>query len=261
MRALKNSFSLICRIISPLESSNPCINSKREKNRNSKVKKSTRKDEKEASKMNKRQYSLLVVLIVISGFVGGGLANWLSHGHADAGLETGLVRKFVNAQAFRVVGKDGKVCAGFGLNDENEGGAGLFYANQDGSVGITLKLTGDGHPILTLQDKDRGNSVVVGTLESGALASIRDQNGAPRVWLGLDANGKSFLMLRDKDKTTRALLEEAPRLTMLDEKGNHRTVLGSVKLGTGRGEKELKGPPSSLVLFDEKGKAIWSAPK
>ncbi|HID31639.1 MAG TPA: hypothetical protein EYP19_16780, partial [Desulfobacterales bacterium] len=67
--------------------------------------------------MNKKQYAVVVVLVVISGFVGGVFSSRLFQGQAQAGAEKGIVREFVNAHAFRVVDKRGMVCAGFGPND------------------------------------------------------------------------------------------------------------------------------------------------
>ena len=56
-------------------------------------------------------------------------------------------------------------------------------------------------------------------------------------------------------------------LSVKDDKGRNRAVLGSTSLkitrpgvGGGKAETEEKRPESSLVLFDKKGKVIWSAP-
>ncbi|MCH7805435.1 MAG: hypothetical protein IH937_15310 [Acidobacteria bacterium] len=46
----------------------------------------------------------------------------------------------------------------------------------------------------------------------------------------------------------------------MDEDGNNRAVLGSTELKITRtGSTEIRAP-SSLVLFDEEGKVLWSAP-
>jgi hypothetical protein len=85
-------------------------------------------------------------------------------------------------------------------------------------------------------------------------------------------NGKPSLTLFDKDGFIRAALggpsflesAKGPFLPasfrLFDEKGNVRAVLGTAALeivSTGATEKTA---PSSLTLFDRKGKVIWRAP-
>jgi len=70
-------------------------------------------------------------------------------------------------------------------------------------------------------------------------------------------------VLVDENRNPRVALiggKLGPAVSLFDEKGKGRAVLGSASLETARtGAKEITAP-SSLTLFDSKGKVLWRAP-
>ena len=92
---------------------------------------------------------------------------------------------------------------------------------------------------------------------------LYDELGEPRSSLVLDAAGNPDFSLLDAQKRIRADLEldadGSPSLTLNDSK-HIRAVLGSSHLkNTTTGSTEHRSP-SSLVLFREDGKLLWSTP-
>ena len=93
-----------------------------------------------------------------------------------------------------------------------------------------------------------------------------DDKGTERASLVSDNAGSVFLVMADKAGRTRVNLSvsnDGPALTFLDPSGQVRTILGSTTAVpshvTDNGIAEL-APPSSIVLFDSKGKLLFRTP-
>jgi hypothetical protein len=76
--------------------------------------------------------------------------------------------------------------------------------------------------------------------ESGPHLALADSNGVLRAQLGL----RSW---------------ESPFLDLADDQGVVRAALGSVELQNPDSD-QVRRPPSSLVLFDSDGAALWKSP-
>jgi hypothetical protein len=93
-----------------------------------------------------------------------------------------------------------------------------------------------------------------------------DVNGNERASLLTDNSGQVFLVMTDKAGKARINLSvsnDGPTLTFLDPSGQARTILGSTTVVPSHvndnGIAEVV-PPSSIVLFDSKGKLLFRTP-
>jgi hypothetical protein len=93
-----------------------------------------------------------------------------------------------------------------------------------------------------------------------------DDKGKERASLVTDNAGSVFLMMADKAGKARINLSvsnDGPNLTFLDPSGQARTILGSTTVVPSHvndnGIAEV-APPSSIVLFDSKGKLLFRTP-
>ena len=93
-----------------------------------------------------------------------------------------------------------------------------------------------------------------------------DDKGKDRASLVADNAGSVFLILSDPSGKTRVNLSvsnEGPSLVFLDASGQARTILGSTTLvGSHVNDNGIAevAPPSSIVLFDSKGKLLFRTP-
>jgi len=93
-----------------------------------------------------------------------------------------------------------------------------------------------------------------------------DDKGTERASLVTDNAGSVFLVMSDRAGKARVNLSvgnDGPALTFLDPSGQARTILGSTTAVPSHvydnGIAEL-APPSSIVLFDSKGKLLFRTP-
>jgi hypothetical protein len=96
--------------------------------------------------------------------------------------------------------------------------------------------------------------------------TLVDGNGRERALLVTDNAGSVFLIMSDRAGKTRinlSVANDGPSLVFLDPSGQQRTILGSTTLVgshvNDNGIAEL-APPSSMVLFDGKGKLLFRTP-
>jgi hypothetical protein len=92
--------------------------------------------------------------------------------------------------------------------------------------------------------------------------ALNDEKAHPRAFVAVTKDGPGVTLL-DEKTNMRSVLEvdeHGPFMAPNDEKTTPRAVLGRMPLETVRtGAKEITAP-SSLTLFDKKGKVIWRAP-
>ena len=89
-----------------------------------------------------------------------------------------------------------------------------------------------------------------------------DGGGAVRAALAATSDGPSLGLLDENGKGRAGLSvrTDGPSLVLRDENGKDRAVLGVTDLTIPRTESIEKRPPSSIVLFNEEGDVLWSAP-
>jgi hypothetical protein len=161
----------------------------------------------------------------------------------------------------------------------------LDIYDGNGMRRAVLGATLDGSPRLELYNPDGERRARLGLHANMANFALYDETGKTRfglnvlapgsptmifvgknemVQLSLDVlpDGRAGLMINDKGGASIRLSAEPDGLglTIIDKDGTSRAVLGSTSLETiGTGALSAR-PESSLVLFDERGKVIWSAP-
>jgi len=95
---------------------------------------------------------------------------------------------------------------------------------------------------------------------------LLDDKGTERASLVSDNAGSVFLVMSDRAGKARVNLSvsnDGPALTFVDPSGQARTILGSTTAVpshvTDNGIAEV-APPSSIVLFDSRGKLLFRTP-
>ncbi len=136
--------------------------------------------------MTNRQFRILMVLTLVSGFLGGAASNLLLRGAPAVAQAEGTVHEVVKAREFQLVDSDGKLRAAltvsplgdatFSLYDPagkgraalvvfSDGGASLSLHGPAGEGRVWLKMF-DGRPRLTILDAEGNVRTVVGCTET-----------------------------------------------------------------------------------------------
>jgi hypothetical protein len=147
--------------------------------------------------MSKKQCSLMIVLALVAGLVGGVVSGQFLLGQPAFAEKMGKITKFkgmVQARGFNVV-------------------------DEGGNIRAVLTVSTDDYPMVALTNKK--NQVIASLMVS--------------------ENGK-------------------PRLTLSDETGAFRAILGTTDLKQPTTGVIEKRPVSSLVLINEEGNVIWQVP-
>ena len=112
---------------------------------------------------------------------------------------------------------------------------------------------------------ERQTTVVENEVRAHQIILV-DEKRRERASLVADNAGSVFLVMSDATGKTRVNLSvgnDGPSLVFLDKSGQARTILGSTTLVgshvNDNGIAEL-APPSSIVLFDGKGKLLFRTP-
>jgi len=150
--------------------------------------------------MTPRQYTIALVVLTLSGLIGGAAANQLFSGVANAETIKSLkVRELVltddnnRTRAVLALAKDSEPY--FSLHDKN------------GKGRVVLALTADGEPAFTLHDSNEVVRTAILLASENPLISFSDENGKLRAALGHKPNGKATLEFKNSDG---ALLWKAP---------------------------------------------------
>lgn len=133
--------------------------------------------------MNTKEMTWLVVVAVVSGLIGGGVAGWLAAGAPAFAKEGAKTPAVLQAQKLELVDAHGDVHAGFEIGVD--GNPALVFYDVDHHARAVLDLTGGGNARLFLADNE----------------------GVTRAMFGLGKNGDPFLHFRD---ATREVIWSAP---------------------------------------------------
>ena len=195
--------------------------------------------------MNRKDLRIVVSVALIAGLIGGAVSAILLHAGAVTAQEAPKLHKVIKAEKFVVMSKDGE-------------GYGTLEADQDG-VSLYLSYEGGGADTQVVLFATNGGATLI--MNNGPF-DVKSRT-APIV-LKLRPNGEAFLSLKGERGEKQVFLttgvDGSPSIKLADVKGNGRAVLGSTSLDRPRtGVVEIR-PPSSLVLFNEKGNVLWKAP-
>jgi hypothetical protein len=208
---------------------------------------------------------------------------------ALAALLAGAARprsRVVTATEFRLVDSKGTVKGSF-LADKN--GPVLALRDAMGRARARVSVGADGAPRVELADsaeKVRA-ALALGPAGSPELAftdesareraglrvtpaglprfDLSDGAGKNRASLGVDSEGEAAVSLADADANPRAALsvesDGSPRLKLSDADGAPRASLGRTPLTETHSGRAKLTEPSSLILFDARGRVVFMAPK
>jgi len=191
--------------------------------------------------MNKKQFSLLLMLSLLAGLVGGMLTSQFFLGTPVLAEKKVGAQNVVIAEEFRLVDKEDNILSTWGMY---AGGPGIVLFGKNGQFRAVFSLTSpDEGPILTFADNKGNHRATVGLgAERQPYVTLRDQTGNERISLSLDDDGDPYLALYDQAENERAVLG----------------TMDSTKLKrTGTIEKRSV---SSLVLLGKDGQITWKTP-
>ncbi|MGR3317101.1 MAG: hypothetical protein ACUZ8O_01285 [Candidatus Anammoxibacter sp.] len=210
--------------------------------------------------MNRKQYSILVVLVIVSGLVGGGMSNWIFKGEFAFAKKISnkslLPEHVVTTEELRIVGKDGMEHITMGINKKGEPRI-VFWNVNNRKSSIVLGLNNSDSPALTFWDRN-GKSRVTLVLNDNGDPKLRfiDKNGiANSATLGITSDGEPELALYDKMGKKRAKFSVTPdetTLDFIDDNGNIRIGFGMLT----KGSKNVADAPV-IYLDDEGEKSYW----
>ncbi len=212
--------------------------------------------------MSKKQYLLLVGLVVVSGIIGGGLSNWFLMGDSAfakkvAGeLTPADYEKVVMAKELRLVDSEGRERITVGMNNKDKPRI-VFWNPDNGKSSIILGLNDDDTPGLTFWDnegKSRAN-IILNNNQDPQLRFIDKDGRSNCITMGISSKGEPGLALFDKSGKQRAkfsVTADEASLGFMDVSGNERVGLGMLT-------KAVKEAPETPVLFlrDNDEKSYW----
>jgi hypothetical protein len=191
--------------------------------------------------MDRKIYSLILLLSLIGGLAGGILASHFFVIAPVLAAKTVEAQKIVAAEEFRLVDKEGRVLSTLGMY---AGGPGIVLFSKTGQFRAVFSLTSpEEGPVLTFAGKDGIHRATIGLgAKRQPYLALRDEAGKERISLSLNDNGDPYLALYDQEE-------------------NERAVLGTLDLTkikrTGTIEKSTI---SSFVLLNKDGEITWKAP-
>ncbi|HEY3397972.1 MAG TPA: hypothetical protein VGM19_09985 [Armatimonadota bacterium] len=232
--------------------------------------------------MTKSQFRILIVLTVVSGFLGGAVSNLLLRGAPVAAqMAEAKAPDAVRAKTFEVVDDQGNVCARLGVDEE--GGSSLDLYGVVGKTGAVLSDTGislhdaagrprallgtgnDGSPLLGLYDATGDVRAGLSLQTDGSpILGMMDAAGEMRVSLHTLADERIGLSLYDSAGEGRASLglaaDGSPGLSLADAAGKPRAVMGCAATRDKLTDAETKYTESTLILSKANGEVLWQAP-
>jgi len=174
------------------------------------------------------------------------------------------IPEVIEAKRFVVKDASGRNLAALGT--DRDGAPLLVLTNLDGGLGATLEVTAARRPTLTLYDR-AGNSRAIMSVDSegSPSLSLTDKTGTPRVGLAVATQGSGGLVLYGDKNTARASFglgtSWSPYLVFMDDDGNIRTALGHADALPHALTKTFRLADYSMMLLNEKGGMVWSAPQ
>ena len=148
--------------------------------------------------MTSGQFRWALVVLVVSGFLGGAACNLMTRsGPVVAQATSSQVQEEIRAKRFVLVDEAGATRAVLGFNDR--GNPGLVLRDAAGKTRAGLALQPDGTPGLALKDAAGKTRAALGLLaaDSSPGLVLGDAADKTRAGLGLDADGNPSLDLYD----------------------------------------------------------------
>ena len=190
--------------------------------------------------MKSMQYVLMLALSIISGFLGGVLSVWFLM--PPSVLAQDESPKVITAERIEIVDENGAkrliLLAG-----------GIALADPDGTIRVSLYENVEGGAGFLVYDEQQKRRVRLALANSsvGSLQFYDDTGEEMKASLGVTNGGASLNLYGGKVMLGSGL--EGTVLRLSAQEGNSRFTIGIVKSDQPR-----------VVLQDEEGKVVWSAP-
>ncbi len=115
---------------------------------------------------------------------------------------------------------------------------------------------------LTLVDQAGRTRGELAMVKDMPMLRLFDQAGKSRALLYADKDGTALGLFDQAGKLRASLsvFKDGPALELFDQKGADRVAIGNTGLETPKTDATENTGPSSVVLFDTKGKVLWRAP-
>jgi hypothetical protein len=179
--------------------------------------------------LNKIHYALWVVLGLVSGIAGGMVSpRFLQH----PPVEDKHLKNIIVAHELHLVDEEGRERWVLAISKDGE--PTLTFVNKSGWAPLAMGINKDGLPFF--------NMVLEPNQQGGPSLVLMDSRMNSRALLSLNGDGE-------------------PHLAFLDHNGQRRLTLGSTEFPNPLTGLDEKRPCSSIALFDELGKVLWSAPE
>lgn len=211
--------------------------------------------------MNKKQYCLLVILVIVSGVIGGGLSNWMLMGEfafARKLVSYGISpnKQIITAQELRLIDIDGNEQITIGPNSTGDPRI-VFWNTKTHSSSIILGLNKEKEPGLVFWDNNGKSRATLLLNDNGnpKLRFIGDDGKANCITLGISSDGEPGLALFDHSGAKRSELtvsSDEAALGFLDNKGVKRFGFGMLT----ENNDMLKESPM-LYLRENDEQAYW----
>lgn len=179
--------------------------------------------------MSKIHFSFWVVIALFAGLLGGMLSNRFLQPEPE---QSKNLRNIVVAHEIHLVDDEGR--ERWVLKLSKDGEPHVTFVNKNGWAPMAMGINKGGLPFL--------NMVLEPNQKEGPALIMMDSQMNSRTLLGLNGNGE-------------------PYLTFLDQNGQNRLAMGSTEVANPLTGLYEKRPCSSITLFDEKGKILFSAPE
>lgn len=220
--------------------------------------------------MDKKQFCLFLIVALFGGLIGGFLSGKVFTDNM-AFAQGDKKPKIIEANEFRVIDQDGKTHATLGMKIGRWGNrlyetGHLNIKGHNGevminSVGINAKgkntsmwIDSSSLRVYKLDITGNTNLETIRLGNSGSLNLITSESmGPPSLIISDENSGKIRLKISIHETGE-------PYIELIDSEMNSRAVLGRTELYSNKTSSTEIRHESSLVLFNEKGDVLWSAP-
>jgi len=192
--------------------------------------------------MSQKQFLLTLLLAIISAFLGGTLGVWFLMPPSVLAQD----EEVIEAQEFRVLDDDSRIR----VSIDSDG----ITLLKDGRIDMIIQSDG-----ITFSDEQGAPRTFWSSSSDYSMLGFAGDNG--QLQMGMSPEGPEIIMRdsNEEEGLSLRLLRNKPTLTLSDS-GDTRAIIGTTELKNNRtGSTEIRAP-SSLVLFDEDGDVVWSAP-
>ena len=172
--------------------------------------------------MNKKQYSMMLVLALIAGLMGGVVSSWFLVGKSAFAEKKAEPQKVIEAREFRLVDENRKIRAILGPT-----ATGVSFVFMDEFGNFRSGITPSG--MMVLDEKGKPRIMLVLNDDDTVRLELYGESDKHSATLMLSENGFPGLKLTDDNEKSSALLGVSPR--------------GDV-----------------FMALEKKGKVIWQAP-